>query len=133
MTAESDKALVRRFFEEVWNQNNLETAREIVHENYESPEGQTFIGLPGLDILAADLKLYQELYRELKFTIDRMFVEDHAVWTVWQATGESKIHTFADRQGGIRPQQLGAQGVSLTEVRDGKVASHRLLWPLTHP
>ncbi|MCB5164408.1 ester cyclase [Streptomyces bambusae] len=144
MTAASDQALVRRFFEEVWNRNDLEVARDIVHEDYASPEGQTFPSLPGFDILAADLKLYQSLYRDLTFTIERMFVEEEqeqdqdqeqqqVVWTVWHATGESKIHTFTDRLGRIRPQELSALGVSLTEVRDGKVASHRLLWPRTHP
>ena len=34
---ESDKDLVHRFFEVVWNQNSVEAAKAIVHEPNSSP------------------------------------------------------------------------------------------------
>ena len=73
MSAENDKALVRRFFEEVWNQNSVEAAKQIVHDNYSSIENVDFPSAPGPQIVADEMKLYGSLYAGLSFKIERMF------------------------------------------------------------
>jgi hypothetical protein len=123
------QVLVGRFFEEVWNQNDVAAIEELVHENYASTENQVFPTLPGREILAADVKLYQGLYADLHFHIDRMLTEGEIVITFWQATGTSKHETFVSRDGATRPKELQAEGISLTEVKDDKIISHRFLWP----
>ena len=129
MPGEADEALVRRLFEEVWNQKDAEAAKEIVHEHYSSIENQTFPSIPGPEAVAADLKLYESLYDQLTFEIENMISSDHVVWSVWQATGVSRHSTFVNRKGETVPRLLRAEGVSLTEVKDGKIAAHRFLWP----
>lgn len=37
-SAQDSKMMVRRLFEKVWNQNDLETAKEIIHTDYSSVE-----------------------------------------------------------------------------------------------
>jgi hypothetical protein len=129
VAAEADKALVRRLFEDVWNQGNLEAAGEIVDQHYSSIENQTFPSAPGPQIVAADLELYRSLYDGLNFKIQRMFTEVRTIVTIWTASGTSKVETFFDRSGRERPMSLEAEGVSLTEVREGKITAHRFLWP----
>jgi hypothetical protein len=129
MSAENDKALVRRFFEEVWNKNNAEAAKEIVHEQYSSIENLDFAFKPGPTLVAEEMDLYRSLYDELSFKIVRMFTEGNTVVTVWQASGKSKDVTFVNRKGETVPKSLQAEGVSLTEAKDGKIAAHRFLWP----
>jgi ketosteroid isomerase-like protein len=129
VAAEADKALVRRLFEDVWNLGNLEAAGEIVDQHYSSIENQTFTSTPGPQIVAADLELYRSLYDGLNFKIKQMFTEGHTIVTIWTASGTSKVETFVDRSGRERPKSLEAEGVSLTEVRDGKITAHRFLWP----
>jgi hypothetical protein len=129
MSAENDKALVRRFFEEVWNQNSVEAAKQIVHDNYSSIENVDFPSAPGPQIVADEMKLYGSLYAGLSFKIERMFTEGNTVVTVWQASGTSKHETFVNRKGETVPKSLQAEGVSLTEAKDGKIAAHRFLWP----
>lgn len=129
MSAENDKDLVRRFFEKVWNQNNVEAAKEMVHEHYSSIENLDFAFKPGPQIVAAETKFYRSLYDGLNFKIERMFTEGSTVVTVWQASGTSKDETFVNRKGETEPKRLQAEGVSLTEAKDGKIAAHRFLWP----
>jgi hypothetical protein len=129
MSAQNDKDLVRRFFEEVWNQNNVEAAKEIVHDNYSSIENLVFASTPGPQIVAAEMEFYRSLYEGLSFKIERMFTEGNTVVTVWQASGTSKDETFVNRAGKTEPKSLRAEGVSLTEAKDGKIATHRFLWP----
>lgn len=129
MAAEAEKALVRRLFEDVWNQGNLQAAGEIVDQHYSSIENQTFPSTPGPQIVAADLELYRSLYDGLNFKIQRMFTEGDTIVTIWTASGTSKVETFVDRSGRERPRSLEADGVSLTEVREGKITAHRFLWP----
>jgi hypothetical protein len=129
MSADAKQTLVRRFFEEVWNHSNLETAKEIVDNHFSSIENQAFPYQPGLEIVDADMKLYQSLYDGLNFQIERMFTEGDIVVTIWKATGVSKTKTFTNRAGKTVPKSLNAEGISLTEVKDGKITAHRFLWP----
>jgi hypothetical protein len=129
VAAEADKTLVRRLFEDVWNQGNIEAADEIVAGHYSSIENQVFPSTPGPQIVAADLELYQSLYDGLHFEIERMFTEGHTIVTIWRASGTSKVETFVNRSGLEQPKSLKAEGVSLSEVRDGKITAHRFLWP----
>ena len=41
-SAQDSKMMVRRLFEKVWNQNDLETAKEIIHTDYSSVENIDF-------------------------------------------------------------------------------------------
>ena len=73
MSTQGDEALVRRLFEEVWNHHNAEAAKEIVADHYASIENRAFDSTPGPRIVAAEVELYDSLYDDLKFQIDRMF------------------------------------------------------------
>ena len=90
MSAENE-ALVRRLFEEVWNQGNMSAAKEIVHEDYTSPDGPFWITTPessggwpgryseaGLETLEQEMESYRETYSDLRFEIERTFSENRA-------------------------------------------------------
>jgi SnoaL-like polyketide cyclase len=96
---------------------------------HSSIENLVFASTPGPQIVAAEMELYRSLYEGLRFNIERMFTEGNTVVTVWQASGTSKDETFVNRAGKTEPKSLRAEGVSLTEAKDGKIAAHRFLWP----
>jgi hypothetical protein len=129
MSMHSSKALVHRLFEEVWNQHHIAVAQEIVHEHYSSIENLVLPSTPGPQIVAAEVELYHALYDGLHFQIERMFAAGDSVVTLWKATGKSKHETFMSRAGHEVPKSLQAEGVSLTEAKDGKITAHRFLWP----
>ena len=129
MSTQDNEALVRRLFEEVWNQHNPEAANEIVADHYASIENRVFDSTPGPRIVAAELELYDSLYDDLKFQLDRMFTADETIVTAWKATGISKDVFFSNRKGETVPKTLKAEGVSLSQVKDGRITAHRFLWP----
>jgi limonene-1,2-epoxide hydrolase len=129
MSVQASEAVVRRFFEEVWNKNDAKAADEIVHQNYRSIENQVFPSTPGPQIVAAELELFRSLYDQLNFQIERMFTDGDTIVTIWKASGISKEVTFFNRKGEEVPKTLEAVGVSLSEVKEGKIAANCLLWP----
>jgi hypothetical protein len=129
MSTQGNEALVRRLFEEVWNRHNPEAAKEIVADHYASIENRTFDSTSGPVIVAAEVELYDSLYDDLKFQIERMFTAGETIVTIWKATGISKDVFFSNRKGETVPKSLKAEGVSLSQVKDGRITAHRFLWP----
>jgi hypothetical protein len=141
MSAENE-ALVRRLFEEVWNQGNMSAAKEIVHEDYTSPDGPFWITTPessggwpgryseaGLETLEQEMESYRETYSDLRFEIERTFSEKNVVITTWRATGIVKGEFFTNRAGLELPVELGSKGMSWSRIADGKIIENRLYWP----
>jgi len=141
MSAENE-ALVRRLFEEVWNQGNMSAAKEIVHEDYTSPDGPFWITTPessggwpgryseaGLETLEQEMESYRETYSDLRFEMERTFSEKNVVITTWRATGIVKGEFFTNRAGQELPVELGSKGMSWSRIADGKIIENRLYWP----
>ena len=47
MSVQQNKAIVHRLFEEVWNQDKMDVAKEILHDDYSSSENITFVPYVG--------------------------------------------------------------------------------------
>ena len=141
MSAQNE-ALVRRLFEEIWNQDDLNAAKEIVSQDYTSADGPFWISTPdagaihpgrysqaGLETLREEMKSYRETYSDLRFKIERMFSEKNLVITTWRAKGIVKDEFFTARGGGEFPVELDSEGMSLSRIADGKILENRLYWP----
>lgn len=128
-SAEQNEALVRRLFEEVWNQDKMDVAEGIIHDDYRSSENITFASERGIRVLAADINFYREMYSDLNFQIERMFSQGDTVVAVWQASGVATNEFFTDRAGRERNKSLQAEGVSLSKIADGKIIESGLYWP----
>jgi ketosteroid isomerase-like protein len=130
-TAQDRKSttIVRQLFEKVWNKNDLETAKQIIHTSYRSAENIEFSSMRGLNVLEKDMKFYRERYANLKFEVERMFVEGDTVVTTWHASGIANDETFVNRRGETQNKELRADGASLTRMADGKIIENRLYWP----
>ena len=93
-SAQDSKMMVRQLFEKVWNKNDLETAKEIIHTDYSSVENIDSASIRGLTILQEDMKFYREMYSNLKFEIDRMFTREDTVVSMWRASGVANHEEF---------------------------------------
>ncbi len=139
MTDDTRRVIVRRLFEEGWNSGNPALVSDIIHEDYDSNDGGFFRTgsdvpgglerLTGADAFADHVRKYGEIYNDLRFTIDKMVLDGETVITIWTPSGTTKHQTVIDRAGRPHPLELSAQGVSLTDVVEGKVTRHDMFWP----
>jgi steroid delta-isomerase-like uncharacterized protein len=123
MSNEQNKALMRRYFEEAWNQGNLAVLNEIVAPHFTN-HNPAIPGLPpGSDGLKPIFAAFRTAFPDLHFTIDDMISEDDKVVTRWTLQGTHQSEFM-----GIPPtgKRFVAGGIEIERIIDGKIVEHWL-------
>lgn len=121
MSAEN-KAVVRRWIEEVWNRGNLAVLDQLVDADFVSHDAgtpQTGAGPAGARKL---VNLYRTAFPDLQVAIEDMVAEDGKVVVRWTSSGTYK-HTFGGLPG--TGKKMSLSGISIYRIKDGKIAE---LW-----
>ncbi len=90
MSAQENKALVRRFFEEAWRKGNVAAVDEFMATDYREhplPSGLP----PGPEGLKQLIVAYRTAFPDLKFTLEDIFAK--ARW--WRSAGALAAPTWA--------------------------------------
>ena len=88
MSAEN-KALIRRYAEEIWNKRNLAVVNEVIAPNFSG----LFPGLPefrGLEGFKQRFTSMSIAFPDLQVTIEDMFAEEEKVVACWTMSGTHK-------------------------------------------
>ena len=116
--SEENKAIVRHFFEEIWNGGNLEVADEIIDGGYRQTDITTgHRRIAGPEIPRHEVVAYRSATDDLRFDIEELIAEGDKVVARWRATAMPK---------GEDATQVAARGVSINRIVDGKIADIRL-------
>ena len=120
MTESHNKAIIRRFIEEIENTGDVSKIHEFISEDYvEVFEGERYqIGIQG----AIDHVLgVRKVYPDLKLTIENQIAEGEWVVTTYSVTG-----TFREEWFGMKPtgKPITYTGVNVDRIRDGKIIEH---------
>src|ERR1700690_1391469 len=118
MTTEQNKAVVRRFYDEVWNKGNVNVALEVFAENYVRHDLRPGNPLPGPAGQAKIATEFRTAFPDLHQTIDLIVAEDDLVVVRWTNEG-----TNTGPWGGIAPtgKHIRFSGVNIFRVADGKI------------
>jgi steroid delta-isomerase-like uncharacterized protein len=119
MSTEQNKALVRRFYEEVWDRGNTDFAFEVFAEGYARHDFRSTETLPGP---AGQKKIaddFRAAFPDLRVTVDLIIGEDDFVVGRWTATG-----THRGSWGGLKPsgRRVTFSAANIFRFEDGKVA-----------
>jgi steroid delta-isomerase-like uncharacterized protein len=122
MDTNQNKALVRRFTEEVWNKGNLDVVTEIFAEDYVRHDlrpGNPLPGPEGQKRIAAD---FRAAFPDLHTTIDLVVAEANMVMVRWTTEG---THTV--QWGNVPPtgKRASFSGVNIFRIENGRVVE---LW-----
>ncbi len=119
MPTEANKALWRRFYEEVWERGNTDFAYEVFAEDYVRHDLRATAALSGP---AGQKKIaddFRAAFPDLRVTVDFVFGEDEWVVGRWTATG-----THTGVWGEIEPtgRSMTFSAVNVCRFENGKVA-----------
>lgn len=119
----SNKAVARRFVEEIWNQKKPDRIRYFVAEDYTrfSPTGT----LQGPQGLRQDYDTYVTAFPDCHLQIEDMICEGDQVAVRFLATG-----THSGRLGLVAPsgKHLSVPGAAMLRIENGKIVSEHVTW-----
>jgi steroid delta-isomerase-like uncharacterized protein len=118
MSTDENKALVRRFYEEVWDKGNTDVAFEVFAEDYVRPDfraTEALAGPAGQKKIAED---FREAFPDLRVNVDLVFGEGECVVGRWTATG-----THTGSWGAVEPtgRHVTFSAANIYRFDDGKV------------
>ena len=124
MSAEDNKATIRRFYDEVWNKGNLAMVDELNAPNF--VEHNPPIGFPasaeGIKQFAGAVR---QAFPDLRLVPDDIIAEGDTVVARWTARG-----THTKEFLGIAPtgKQVSVTGIDIARMSGNKIAEHWGQW-----
>ena len=123
--SESNKNVVRRLFEEVWNKGNLQVTDELFTPNYAHHDVSTPDAGRGPDSEKKRATLYRTAFPDMRLTIEDLIAEGETVMARWSYRG-----THKGDLSGIAPtgKQFNITGVSIARFTNGKMSEGWVNW-----
>ena len=118
MTIEENKALVRRFVDEIFVEGRIEAVGELVAPDF---VGHTWGGAAGRDGLKAAMQRIATALSDVAFTIDDVIAEDDRV-AVRLTARATQIGEFMRLPPSGKSYEIGE--IHIFRIRDGKVVEH---------
>lgn len=120
MAEQDNKALVRRYYDEVFNQRDVDLVDQLAVDDY--VEHDPFPGQgDGRDDLKARVQLILDAMRPLRFEVQDVVAEGDTVVVRWVQRG-TQSGSFM----GIPPtgREFTIAGIDIHRLRDGRMAEH---------
>ena len=132
MTAEANKAVVRRTFEEVWNSGQLDVADEVYAPGHSNHDPVFPSIVPGPDGITPIVSMYRAGFPDLQFTVEDMVAEGDRVVTRWSASGThtGELRGIAPYVRGIPPtnKRVTVTGITISHIANGQIVESWSSW-----
>ena len=123
--SESNKTVIRRLFEEVWNKGNLPVADELFAQNYSHHDSSTPEFGRGPESEKKRATLYRTAFPDVRLTIEDIIAEGETVTARWSCKGTHK----GDLSGiAATGKQFTISGISVTRFASGKMVEAWVNW-----
>jgi steroid delta-isomerase-like uncharacterized protein len=118
VSAEANKALVRRFYEEVWGSGNYDVADEVFAPDYVRHDLRAGDPLPGPEGQKQIARDFRTAFPDLVFDVELVFGEGDLVVGRWTASG-----THTGPWAGVEPtgRTMRFSAANIFRFADGKV------------
>jgi steroid delta-isomerase-like uncharacterized protein len=125
MSAEENKALVRRVFEEGWNAGNLDLFDEADAPDYVLHDPSVPEDVRGVEGVKRFASMYLRAFPDLHFTVEDQVAEGEKVVTRWTSSA-----THQGELMGIPPtgNRTAVSGITISRVSGGKLAEDWNVW-----
>jgi steroid delta-isomerase-like uncharacterized protein len=124
MSTESNKAVVQRWIEEVWNRDNLTSADELIGDNYVLHD-PTRPGLRGREGIKGSIASFRIAFPDLHFTIEDQLAEEDKVVIRYTVQGTHQGPLMGIPATG---KHGTLTGIDIYRLVDGKIAEAWSNW-----
>lgn len=128
MSTEQNKAVVRRFYREVFGEGNLDAIDEFLADDFVAHAPAE----PGHDAetqdrerLKEEFARNREAFPDLTFNVEDIVAEDDTVAVRWTATGTHQGQLMDLPPTG---KEVALKGMNFLRFEDGKIAEDWVLW-----
>jgi steroid delta-isomerase-like uncharacterized protein len=123
--SDSNKNIVRRLFDEIWNQGHQQLADELFAGNYTHHDSSTPDVGRGPDGEKKRVTLYRNAFPDLRFNVEDLIAEGESVTARWSCRGTHKAEL-----NGIAPtgKQITISGISVVRFSSGKMVEGWVNW-----
>jgi steroid delta-isomerase-like uncharacterized protein len=118
VTEAENKALIRRFYEEVWQRGNLGVADEVFADQYERHDFRTGEPTPGPEGQRQIAGEFRAAFPDLSWQIDFILADGEFVVGRWTASG-THLGAWAGVEATAKPMRFS--GINVFRFSDGKV------------
>jgi steroid delta-isomerase-like uncharacterized protein len=124
MATQQDQELVKRFFDEVCNQQKLQVADVLFSNTHIYHDPQT-PAAPGPDGMKEVIRTYQEAFAGATWHLIETIVADNDIITRWKGSG-----THRKELNGIPPtgKNVTVDGIWIHRVKNGKIEESWNVW-----
>lgn len=123
--SEENKAILRRFIEEVWNKGNLALVDQFLSADYTHHDTATPDLGPGPENEKKRVDLYRTAFPDLQFTIEELLADGDMLTCRWTSVG-----THRGPLSGIAPtgKKIKVSGITINRFARGKIAEGWVVW-----
>jgi steroid delta-isomerase-like uncharacterized protein len=123
--SDSNKAVVRRLMEEVWNKGNLQVADELISPNYSHHDSSTPDVGRGPEGEKKRATHYRAAFQDLHMTVEDLFADGETVTARWTCRGHHK-----GELSGIAPtgKLFTITGITIARFTNGKITEGWVNW-----
>jgi steroid delta-isomerase-like uncharacterized protein len=119
MSAEGNRALVRRFIDEVFNEGRLTVAEEVLAPDYahhDPATGERGSGIEGLERMVG---FYRQAFPDFRIDLEDQIATEDRVVERWTGRGTHQGSLQGHPPTG---RTIAAQGISIHRIADGRIA-----------
>jgi len=118
MSSQENKAIARRYFEEIMNQGNMAVIDELISSNFVLNIPNVPQGIHGIQDFKDFVTSLRTAFPDVCFTVEREIAEESKAAIRWTQRGTQKGSLF-----GIPPtgKVVTDQGINIFHITDGKI------------
>ena len=125
--AADNKAIVRRLYEEVWNNRKLEVVNELISPSHALQSPTIFGSSIGPEAYKRQVSSLLEAYPDLHWTIEDAIAEKDKVVACWTLSGTHK----GDYMGvPATNKKVSVGGITIHHIAGGKIMDSHTNWDL---
>jgi steroid delta-isomerase-like uncharacterized protein len=123
--SDTNKTVVRRLFDEVWNKGHQQIADELFAQNYNHHDSSTPDLGRGPESEKKRATLYRNAFPDIRFIVEDLVAEGESVTARWSCRG-----THKGDLNGIAPtgKQFTISGISVSRLSNGKMVEGWVNW-----